>query len=186
MKSAHSLRSHNGHTPTLHPSVYVDSSSAVIGDVCIDEDSSIWPMCAVRGDMHSISIGKRTSIQDNSVLHITHASDFNPGGWPLTIGDDVTVGHRCVLHGCTIGNRILIGIGSIVMDGAIIEDEVIVGANSLVAPGKTLKSGWLYKGSPAKPARELKESERKFFKYTAGNYVKLKNQYLSEAEEPAG
>src|SRR5690554_8168610 len=100
--------------------------------------------------MHSIRIGKRTSVQDGSVLHITHASDFNPGGFPLTIGDDVTIGHQAMLHGCTVGNRVLVGMKAMIMDGAVVEDEVIIGAGSMVTPGKRLESGYVYMGSPAK------------------------------------
>ena len=174
------MKSFRGHTPQLGERVWVDDSAVVIGDVMIGEDSSIWPLVAIRGDMHRIRIGQRTSIQDGSILHITHASSFNEAGWPLTIGDDVTIGHRTVLHGCTIGNRILIGNGAIVMDGAVIEDEVIIGANALVPPGKHLESGFLYVGSPCKPARPLTEKEKSFFLYTTANYVKLKDQYRQE------
>jgi len=102
----------------------------------------------------------------------------HPYGWPLIIGQDVTIGHGACLHGCTVGNRVLIGIGSIILDGAVIEDEVIVGAGSLVPPGKILQSGYLYIGNPAKPARPLKKSEIHFFAYSAQNYVQLKNDYL--------
>ena len=132
--------------------------------------------------MHSIRIGQRSSIQDGTVVHITHASDYNPGGWPTTIGDDVTVGHNVTLHGCTLGNCILVGIGSTVMDGVVVEDNVIIGAGTLVPPGKTLKSGHLYFGSPCKQARALTQGEIDYFPYTAGNYVKLKNQYLVEID----
>ena len=174
------LRRFNSIYPTLGEKTWVDESAVVIGDVEIGADSSVWPLTVIRGDMHRIRIGERTSIQDGSILHITHAGPFNPDGYPLHIGDDVTVGHQAMLHGCTIGNRILIGMGSTVMDGAIIEDEVILGAGSLVPPGKTLKSGFMYVGRPAKEIRPLTEKELSFFKYTAGNYVKLKDQYLAE------
>lgn len=127
----------------------MDASAVVIGDVKTGDDCSIWPMTVVRGDMHKIRIGDRCSIQDGSVLHITHASDYNPGVI-LVIGDDVTVGHKALLHGCTIGSRVLVGMGCIIMDGAVVEDEVIVAAGCLVPPGKTLESGYLYVGSPAK------------------------------------
>lgn len=175
------LRTYQGHTPKLGAHVYVDSAAVVIGDVELGDDTSIWPAVVIRGDMHHIRIGARTSVQDGSVLHITHASDFNPAGHPLLIGDDVTVGHSVCLHGCTIGNRVLVGIGSIILDGAVVEDEVVIGAGSLVPPGKRLESGFMYMGSPVKQVRPLKDSERRFFTYSANNYVNLKNTYLSEA-----
>ena len=174
------IRSFQQHTPKVGPRAFVDRSAVVLGDVEIGEDSSVWPLTVVRADMHRIRIGARTSVQDGSVLHITHAGPFNPDGFALTIGDDVTIGHKALLHGCTVGSRILIGMGTIVMDGAVIEDEVILGAGSLVPPGKTLESGYLYVGSPVKQARPLTDKERSFFSYTAGNYVKLKDQHLAE------
>lgn len=175
-----SIRKYQQHTPRLGERVFVDASAVVLGDVEIGDDSSVWPLTVIRGDMHRIRIGARSSIQDGSVLHITHAGPFNPDGYPLLIGDDVTVGHKVVLHGCTLGNRILVGMGSIVMDGAVVEDEVIIGAGSLVPPGKRLESGFLYVGSPVKQARPLTEKERSFFTYSAGNYVRLKDQHLQE------
>ena len=174
------IRTYQGTTPTLGDRVFVDTSAVVIGDVDIGEDSSVWPLTVVRGDMHRIRIGKRTSVQDGSVLHITHAGPFNPDGFPLIIGDEVTIGHKVMLHGCTLGSRILVGMGSTVMDGAVVEDEVIIGAGSLVPPGKVLESGYLYVGSPVKQARPLTDKERNFFSYTAGNYVKLKDQHIAE------
>ncbi|MGB4072158.1 gamma carbonic anhydrase family protein [Pseudomonas sp.] len=174
------IRTYQGTTPSLGARVFVDRSSVVIGDVELGEDSSVWPFALIRGDMHRIRIGARSSVQDGSVLHITHAGPFNPEGYPLIIGDDVTIGHKVTLHGCTLGNRILVGMGSIVMDGAVVEDEVIIGAGSLVPPGKVLQSGYLYVGSPVKQARALTDKERAFFSYSAGNYVKLKDQHLVE------
>lgn len=183
MSKRTAIRSFRGHSPVLGERVWVDDSATVIGEVSLGDDSSVWPQAVIRGDMHSITIGARTSIQDGSVLHVTHASDYNPGGWPVTIGDDVTTGHNVTLHGCTIGNRVLIGMCSTVMDGAVIEDEVIIGANTLVPPGKTLQSGHLYTGAPARPSRELTEKEIAYFSYVAGNYVKLKDEYLAECAE---
>ena len=177
---ANNIRSFGSKSPVVHPSAFVDPCALVIGDVEVGADSSIWPMVTARGDMHRIRIGERTSIQDNSVLHITHAGPFNADGWPLTIGDDVTVGHSVTLHGCTLGNRILVGIGSIVLDGAIIEDDVVIGAGTLVPPGKRLASGFLYVGSPCKQARPLTEKERAFFTYSANNYARLKDQHKAE------
>ena len=174
------IRSFQQHTPIVAPLAFVDRSAVVLGDVEIGEDSSVWPLTVVRGDMHRIRIGARTSVQDGSVLHITHAGPFNPDGFPLIIGDEVTIGHKVMLHGCTLGNRILVGMGSTIMDGAIVEDEVIIGAGSLVPPGKRLESGFLYVGSPVKQARPLTDKERAFFPYSASNYVKLKDQHLAE------
>ncbi len=176
------IRRHEGKTPQLGDQVYVDASAVIIGDVEIGADCSVWPHVVIRGDMHRIRIGERCSIQDNSVLHITHDGPFDPGGWPLTLGDEVTVGHRAVLHGCTIGSRVLVGIGAIVMDGAVVEDDVIIAAGALVPPGKTLQSGYVYVGAPCKQARELTDSERAFFSYGANNYVKLKNKYLAQKQ----
>ncbi|NBA96980.1 gamma carbonic anhydrase family protein [Pseudomonas sp. R5(2019)] len=179
------IRTFEQHIPRLGERAFVDRSAVVIGDVEIGADSSVWPLTVIRGDMHRIRIGKRTSVQDASVLHITHAGPFNSDGFPLLIGDDVTIGHKVMLHGCTLGNRILVGMGSTIMDGAVVEDEVIIGAGSLVPPGKRLESGFLYVGSPVKQARALTEKERAFFPYSAANYVKLKDRHLSEGYDRA-
>ncbi|ABD79294.1 gamma carbonic anhydrase family protein [Saccharophagus degradans] len=175
------VRTFKNITPSLGERVFVDPAAVVIGDVHLGEDASVWPCAVIRGDMHRIRVGARTSVQDNAILHITHASSFNPDGWPLIIGDDVTIGHGACLHGCTVGNKVLVGIGATVLDGAIVEDEVIIGAGSLVPPGKRLQSGFLYVGSPVKQARPLKDSEKAFFAYSAQNYVKLKDEYLGDS-----
>ena len=175
------VRTYNGISPSLGERVYIDPSATVIGDVVLGEDVSVWPGAVIRGDMHSIRVGHRSNVQDNAVLHITHASDYNPNGWPLNIGEDVVVGHSAVLHGCTVGDRVLVGIGAIVNDGAVIEPEVIVGAGCLVPPGKTLESGYVYVGNPCKKLRPVTDDERRFFTYSPANYVKLKNQYLGES-----
>ena len=176
-----SIRSHAGLHPRISTGVYIDPDAVVIGDVEIGEGSSVWPMTVIRGDIHRIRIGKRTSVQDGSVLHVTHAGPYNPDGFPLIIGDDVTIGHKVMLHGCTIGNRILIGMAAVIMDGAVVEDEVIIAAGTLVPPGKVLESGFLYKGSPASQARPLTEKEMTFFHYTAKRYVDLAARYLDES-----
>ena len=174
------IRTYQQFTPLLGPRAFVDASAVVLGDVEIGADSSVWPLVVIRGDMHSIRIGERSSIQDGSVLHITHAGPFNPRGYPLNIGDEVTIGHNVTLHGCSLGNRILVGMGSIIMDGAVVQDEVVIGAGSLVPPGKVLESGYLYVGSPVKQARPLTDKERSYFSYSAANYVRLKDQHLLE------
>lgn len=175
------IRRYRDFTPSLGDRVMIDPSAVVLGDVSLGDDVGIWPHCAVRGDMHRIEIGARTNIQDNSVLHITHAGRFNADGWPLIIGADVTVGHRALLHGCRIGDRVLVGMGAIVMDGAVVEDDVMIAAGSLVTPGKHLESGYLYGGSPVKAMRPLKDSEREFLRYSADNYVRLKQTFLDDA-----
>ncbi len=163
--------------PRLGKAVYVDDSAQVIGDVSLGDDVSIWPMTVLRGDIHRIVIGDATNVQDGSVLHVTQASPFNVAGCPLLIGQGVTVGHKVVLHGCTIGDECLIGMGAIVMDAAVVEDHVIVAAGSLVPPGKILASGFLYVGSPARQVRMLKDSELEYLRFSKEGYVRLKNQY---------
>ena len=175
-----SIRSHRGHAPKLGQRVYIDIAATVIGNVWLDDDCSVWPGAVIRGDMHSIRIGARSNIQDNAVLHITHASDFNPQGWPLTIGADVVVGHGAILHGCTIKDRILVGNGAIVNDGAEIDPEVIIGAGCVVPPGKKLTSGFVYVGNPCRTLRPITSDEKAFFSYTAANYVKLKDRDVAE------
>ena len=177
-----SLRSYKSIFPTIGLRTYVDPSSVLIGDIRIGDDSSVWPLVAARGDVNSIFIGLRTNIQDGSVLHVTHKNQDNPKGSPLLIGDDVTIGHKVMLHGCEIQNRVLVGMGSIVLDNAIIESDVIIGAGSLVPPNKTLKSGYLYIGSPVKQIRELSVEEIAFLKKSAMNYVSFKNDYIEEEE----
>ncbi len=174
------VRSYLNFSPKLAAKVFVDPSAVVIGDVEIGEDSSVWPLTVIRADMHKIRIGARTSVQDGSVLHITHAGPFNPAGFPLHVGSDVTIAHKVILHGCCIADKVLIGMGSVVMDGATIESEVVVGAGSLVTPGKILNSGYLYMGSPVKQIRVLTAKELNFFTYTAANYVKLKDKHLAQ------
>ncbi|NLY13905.1 MAG: gamma carbonic anhydrase family protein [Gammaproteobacteria bacterium] len=177
-----SIRIYNKTLPQCGSRVFIDSSAVVIGDVHLADDCSVWPQAVIRGDMHAIRIGARTSIQDGCVLHITHAGPFNPEGYPLVVGEDVTVGHHVLLHGCTVGSRVLIGMGSIVMDGARIEDDVVLAAGSLVPPGKHLLSGYLYMGRPAQQIRALTEQEMAFFRYTANNYVRLKDSYLAQEQ----
>jgi len=174
------LRAYKGITPKIAENCYIDESAVLVGDISIGNDTSIWPLVAARGDVNNISIGQRTNVQDGTILHVTRRSPSQPNGFPLNIGDDVTVGHQCMLHGCKVGNRILIGMGSIVMDGAIVEDDVFIGAGTVVPPNKTLRSGYLYVGNPMKEARPLKEAEIAFLKESAINYVALKNDYLAE------
>jgi len=171
------VRKFEQYTPEIAESAFVDDSAVVTGNVVIGADSSVWPMCSVRGDIHSIRIGQRTNIQDGSILHVTHDSEFAPGGNALSIGSDVTVGHNAVVHACTVEDLCLVGMGSVLLDGSIVRSGAIVGAGSLVPPGKELEGGYLWLGSPVKQVRELTENERAFLQYSARHYVDLKNRH---------
>jgi carbonic anhydrase/acetyltransferase-like protein (isoleucine patch superfamily) len=175
------IRSYTGIRPVIGQRVYIDESAVVIGQVTLADDASLWPMVVARGDVNRIQVGARSNIQDLTMLHVSHDGPYSPGGFPLIIGTDVTVGHKCLLHACTVGDRCLIGMGAIVMDGAVVEDEVLLGAGSLVSPGKRLESGYLYRGSPAQKVRPLTDAEREMLRYSAAHYVRLKDRYLAGA-----
>ncbi|MFO7593905.1 MAG: gamma carbonic anhydrase family protein [Pseudomonadota bacterium] len=175
-----SLRNYKGISPKVAAGAYVDEAAVVIGDVTLAADSSVWPMAVVRGDVNYIRIGERSNVQDGSVLHVTHDHAGAPGGFPLIIGDDVTVGHNVTLHGCSIGNRCLIGMGSTILDGATLEEGVLLAAGSLVPPGKTLEGGYLWLGSPVKKGRPLTDEEWDWFAYSAQHYSRLKDAYRAE------
>jgi carbonic anhydrase/acetyltransferase-like protein (isoleucine patch superfamily) len=161
------IRSVPGRTPRVHPGAYVDPAAQVIGDVLIEEGASIWPFTVVRGDQDNyVKVGRNSNVQDNSVLHVT--PDF-----PCIVGDNVTIGHRCVVHACTIGNDVRIGIGAVVLTGAIVEDGAQVGAGALVPPGKVVKAGWLVMGVPAKPVRQMGPEEIADIKRNAREYLEL-------------
>lgn len=177
-----SLRKFRGSAPSIGERVLIDPSAVVQGEVVLENDVSVWPQASIRADMHSIRVGARTSVQDGCVLHITHAGPYNPQGWPLIIGCDVTIGHNATLHGCTVGDRVLVGMGATIMDGAVVQNDVVIAAGALVTPGKQLRSGYLYAGSPAREMRELGEQEMAYFTYSAANYVKLKDQHIIELE----
>lgn len=167
-----------GVIPQIDPSVLVCEGSYIIGDVVIGEESSVWFGAVIRGDVHSIRIGCRTSIQDGSVLHVEHYNlPDRSDGHPLFIGDEVTVGHKVILHGCTIANRCLIGMGAIVMDGVEIGEDSIVGAGALVTKGKRFPPRSLILGSPAKRVRELSDAEVEEIKASALRYVEYQNRY---------
>ena len=171
------IRNFEDQQPNIHSSTFVDETALVIGDVKIAEDSSIWPFTIIRGDVNSIQIGSNTNIQDNSVLHVTHDGPYNPGGFSLKVGNNVTVGHRVILHGCQIGDSCLIGMGTTIMDGAIVEANSIIGAGSLVTPNKQLESGYLWMGSPARKIRKLSDEEIESIEYSASSYAALKNKH---------
>ena len=174
------LRSFAQHTPHLGADVYIDETALVIGQVSIAQDSSVWPIAVVRGDVHAITIGARTNIQDHCMLHVTHAGRYQPQGFGLSIGDDVTIGHQVVLHGCTIGDGCLIGMGSLILDGAIIEPGAMLGAGSIVPPGKVITSGNLWLGRPSRRIRALCEEEKEFLLYSATHYVRLQQQHRAQ------
>lgn len=161
----------NGTAPQVDLTAYVQSSARVIGDVHLGAHASVWFNTVVRADVHHVRIGSRTNIQDNSTIHVTG------GVWPTLIGDDVTVGHGAILHGCTIGNRCLVGIGAIVLDGCEIGDECLIGAGALVTPGTKIAAGHLVLGGPAKVTRKLKPAEREQIRQSAQNYVDRAVQY---------
>lgn len=166
--------------PVIRDRVYISSRAHVSGAVEIGTDVSIWPMAVARGDVNRITIGARSNVQDGCVLHVTHESTWQPEGGPLRIGEDVTIGHAAVLHACTIGNRCLIGMGSVVLDGAVLGPDSMVAAGAVVPPGKTIESGTLWRGNPARYARDLSDGEISYLLYSAHHYVKLKDRYLEE------
>lgn len=177
------LRPYKDAFPQVSMRVMIDKTSVVIGDVKLADDVSIWPLVVIRADVNYVTIGSRTNIQDGSILHVTHKSSYNPQGHPLIIGEDVTIGHKVMLHGCSIGNRVLVGMGSILLDGVTIEDDVIVGAGSLVPQNKRLESGFLYFGNPVKQIRPLTQTELTGLLYSANNYVKWKDDYLAQENQ---
>lgn len=171
------IRSFEGKVPTLGNNAFIDPTALLVGDVTVGDDGSLWPNVVARGDIHSITIGARTNIQDGTILHVTHAGEFNATGHALDIGDDVTVGHGVILHGCSIGNRCLVGMGCVVMDGCEVQEESIIGAGTLVSPGKVLESGYLWLGQPARRIREITAEERAYFAYSAQHYVDLARRH---------
>lgn len=175
------LRSFNNIQPTLGERVFIDPACSVIGDVVIGDDSSVWPGTVIRGDVNRIRIGARSNIQDGTVIHVSHdGPDGKPVGYPTLIGDDVTIGHGAIIHACTVGDACLIGMGAIVLDGAVLETNAFVGAGAVIPPGKTVGSGELWLGNPAKCVRRLSEQDIAQLYYSAAHYVRLKDIYLSE------
>lgn len=170
---------HHGYWPKIHETAFVAPSADVIGDVEIGSHSSIWFQCVVRGDVNTIRIGARTNIQDHTMLHVTRKVS------PLKIGDDVTVGHRVTLHGCTIGSRVLVGMGAIVLDNAEVGDDCIIGAGALVTKGTKIPNGSLAVGAPAKVIRPLRDDELAFLKQSAENYVSDAMEYYGYVRGPA-
>ena len=168
------IRAFQGMKPRVAGSAFIEETAAVIGDVVIGEDSSVWFHAVVRGDVHYIRIGNRTNIQDLSMLHVTHDT------YPLVIGNNVTVGHHVVLHGCTVQDRVLIGMGAIIMDGAVLGEDCVVGAGALVTERTIVPPKSLIQGSPAKVKRLVTDEELAWIRESAQNYVRYARQYLEE------
>ena len=174
-----SLRPYLGRFPTLGQRAYIDTAASVIGDVVLGDDVSVWPMTVIRGDVNFIRIGDRTNIQDGTVVHVSHDGPHAKlGGFATRIGSDVTIGHKAIIHACTIEDAVLVGMGAIVLDGAVLQKHAFVGAGALVAPGKVVGSGEMWLGSPAKKVRMLSDAEIDALYYSARHYVKLKDEYL--------
>lgn len=174
------IRSFQGITPNIASSAYIDEACVIIGDVTIGADSSIWPTVVIRGDVHKITIGARTNIQDGSVVHVTADNEYNPGGHATVIGNGVTIGHKAILHACTVEDFALIGMNATVLDGAIVRAKALIGAGSVVSPGKEIEGGYLWLGTPAKKIRELTEKELAYLEFSAQHYVDLKNKHMQK------
>jgi carbonic anhydrase/acetyltransferase-like protein (isoleucine patch superfamily) len=172
------IRPYLDRTPILGARVYIDPAALAIGDVELGDDASLWPFAVARGDVHYIRIGARTNVQDGAVLHVTHDGEYTPGGFPLTIGDDVTIGHGAIVHACTVRIACLIGMNATVLDGAVVNQHSLVAAGAVIAPGKIVGEGELWVGNPARRARRLSDREIESLYYSARHYVKLKDRYL--------
>ncbi|TNF28559.1 MAG: gamma carbonic anhydrase family protein [Deltaproteobacteria bacterium] len=167
------ILSYQGVVPVIGPGVFVADSARVIGDVQLGAEASVWFGTVVRGDVHPIRIGARTNVQDLTMIHVTSKR------WSTIVGDDVTIGHRAVLHGCTVHDRVLVGMGAIIMDGAVIGEDAMVGAGALVTPGTVIPPRTLALGSPARPVRDLRDDELAYLPISARHYVGLAATYLA-------
>jgi carbonic anhydrase/acetyltransferase-like protein (isoleucine patch superfamily) len=165
------LRQYRGRVPRVHPTAFVDDTAVVIGDVEIGLHSSVWMQAVVRGDVNSIRIGQRSNVQDGTVVHVMHETHAT------VIGDDVTIGHRAIVHGCTIGDRVLIGMGAIVLNGAQIAEECIIAAGTVVTEGMVVPRRSMVMGVPGKVRRPLTEPEIAAILESAANYVRYKQDY---------
>ena len=174
------VRPYRGQLPTIGERVYVDPAATCIGDVVLGDDVSLWPGTVVRGDVNFIRIGARTNIQDGSVVHVSHDGPHAKlGGFATHIGEDVTIGHKAIIHACRIEDAVLVGMGAMLLDGVVVRKHAFVGAGALVAPGKEVGPGELWLGNPARKARMLTDAEIEALYYSAAHYVRLKDEYLS-------
>jgi carbonic anhydrase/acetyltransferase-like protein (isoleucine patch superfamily) len=161
------IRDVPGRTPRVHPGAYVDPAAHVIGDVTIEEGASVWPTAVLRGDQDNyVRLGRNSNVQDGSILHVTPQ-------FPCVVGAGVTIGHRAVVHACTVHDDVRIGIGAVVLNGAVIEEGAQVGAGALVPPGKVVEAGWLVMGVPAKPVRKMSPDEIEDILRNAREYLAL-------------
>jgi gamma-carbonic anhydrase len=174
------IRPFQGIHPKIDSSVFIAETSVIVGDVEIGPQSSIWYNVVARGDVNSIRIGKRSNIQDLSMLHVTHKRDADDPGAPLIIGDDVTVGHSVTLHGCTVENGAFIGMQAIVMDKVVVGEGALVGARSLVTEGTIIPPHTLWVGAPARYKRDLNPEEIARLAKSADNYVNYALQYIND------
>ncbi|MCD9098236.1 gamma carbonic anhydrase family protein [Luteimonas fraxinea] len=174
------LRPYRNTAPRLGARVYVDPAATVIGDVVLGDDVSVWPATVIRGDVNHVHIGARTSVQDGTVIHVSHAGPHaKRGGFPTLIGSDVTIGHKAVIHACTIEDAALIGMGALVLDGAVVKKHAFVAAGAVVSPGKVVGEGELWVGNPARCVRKLDDAQIEGLYYSAAHYVRLKDEYLA-------
>ena len=172
------IRPYRDLVPRIGANVYIDPAACVIGNVEIGADASLWPCAVARGDVHYITIGARSNVQDGAVLHVTHDGEYTPGGFPLCIGADVTIGHGAIVHACTVMDACLIGMNATVLDGAVVNRHSMVGAGAVVTPGKIVGEGELWLGNPARCVRKLTTTQIDQLYYSARHYVELKNEYL--------
>ncbi len=174
------IRPYRGALPRLGERVYIDPMASVIGDVELGDDVSVWPFTVIRGDVNFVRIGARTNVQDGTVIHVSHDGPHAKlGGFATVIGEDVTIGHKAIVHACRIGDASLIGMGAIVLDGAVVEKHGFLGAGAVLTPGKVVGEGEMWLGSPARFARRLSDAEIEALHYSAGHYVRLKDEYLA-------
>lgn len=176
------IRTFESNTPNIASNAWIDETAVVIGDVRIGSDSSVWPMSVIRGDVHRIRIGVGSNIQDGCILHVSHDSQYLPGGRPLSLGDRVTVGHKAILHGCEIADSCFIGMGCTILDGAVLEPKTMLGAGSLVASDKRLEGGYLWLGVPARRIRPLTDKELEYLDYAADHYQRLAQRHRGTAQ----
>ncbi|KRG81183.1 carbonic anhydrase [Stenotrophomonas daejeonensis] len=167
--------------PVLGQRVYVDPACTIIGEVELGDDVSVWPGTVIRGDVNHVRIGARSNVQDGSIIHVSHDSPYNKGGYPTLVGEGVTIGHGCIIHACTIGDYCLIGMGACILDGAVIEANAFIAAGAVIGPGKRVRSGELWAGNPARLMRQLSEKDIEGLRYSADHYVRLKDKYLGMA-----